>query len=289
MVLIIKNRLLTDTHCHIDFEYFDDDRDTLLQHCYQVGIHRMIIPAIAPSNWQKVLTLTNKVDNANTPLSSPTKTCQLFAALGIHPWFLHDLNESALMQLTDVVATHSQHLAAIGETGIDLVIAEKYKNLTQQIMFFEHQLSLSNQYNLPIIIHHRRSHELTIDLLKKYKINAGGVIHAFSGSYQQAKTYIDLGFKLGVGGTITYDRAKKTISAIKKLPLESLLLETDAPSMPLQGFQGEHNSPLRLINILNALHTIRPENIDVLAQSLENNVSTLFFKRNPKTLTTKTV
>jgi len=281
--------LLTDTHCHIDFKHFNDDRDALLQQCYQLGIHRMIIPAIAPNNWQKILTLTNNVDSTYITLSTSTKTCQLFAALGIHPWFLHDLNESALTQLTNVVATNSKHLVAIGETGIDLVIADKYQNLNQQIMFFEHQLSLSNQYRLPIIIHHRRSHELTIALLKKYKINAGGVIHAFSGSYQQAKSYVDLGFKLGIGGTITYDRAKKTVNAIKRLPLETLLLETDAPSMPLQGFQGKDNSPLRLINILNALHAIRPESIDVLAQILENNVNTLFFKRNPKTLATETV
>lgn len=276
--------LLTDSHCHIDFDSFSDKLDQLLKQCYLLGIHRMIVPAVSPSNWDNVLQLHNIKSTY-----SNNKTCQLFSCLGIHPWFLNDLNEKHLDNLSEKVANNHKTIIAIGETGLDQVIAQSKNNLKKQITFFERHLSLANQYNLPLIVHHRRSHDKIIPLLKKHKTSAGGVIHAFSGSYQQAKTYIDLGFKLGIGGTITYERAQKTINAIKKLPIESLLLETDAPSMPLSGYQGEDNSPLQLIKILECLAQIRFESIETLAQAIEKNTQTLFFDRKPEPLSTKAI
>ncbi|WP_077339562.1 TatD family hydrolase [Pseudocolwellia agarivorans] len=287
--------LLTDSHCHIDFDNFSNELASLLEQCYLQGIHRIIVPSIAPKNWQKVLELStyNKVipscSNKNNNQQSHGASCQLFPCLGIHPWFLNDLDESVLAQLTSLVAKYADNIVAIGEAGIDKVIAQNNNNLDKQITFFEHQLSLSNQYNLPIIVHHRRSHDIIIPILKKHKPQACGVIHAFSGSYQQAKAYIDLGFKLGIGGTLTYERAQKTIKAIKKLPLESLLLETDAPSMPLQGHQGEDNSPLRLIDILKCLAEIRCESVDKIAQAIEINIDNLFFSRRSEALAAKTI
>ena len=113
-------------------------------------------------------------------------------------------------------------------------------------------------------------------MLKKVNLTRAGIIHAFSGSYQQAKNYIDLGFKLGIGGTITYPRAEKTIKAIKRLPLDSLVLETDAPAMPLYGFQGQANSPLKLINVFESLVAIRQESAEAIAEQIEQNISQLF-------------
>jgi len=275
--------LLTDSHCHIDFDSFSDKLPSLLTQCYRKGIHRIIVPAVSPNNWNNILQL-----QSNLP-DTPPERCQLFSCLGIHPWFLNNLNEECLQDLNNQVAKHYKNIVAIGETGIDGVIAQNQKNLQKQITFFDYQLTLANEYNLPIIIHHRRSHDKILPLLKKHQLKTGGVIHAFSGSYQQAKNYIDLGFKLGIGGTITYERAQKTINTVKKLPLESLLLETDAPSMPLQGFQGEDNSPLHLTNILNALNEIRPEKIEAIAHAIECNVQQLFFDRRSEPLATKTV
>lgn len=272
--------MLTDTHCHLDFDELSKKLPELTKQCVENSINRIIVPSVSPSNWDKVLYLAS---------DSIKKECHIFACLGIHPWFLNDLTEQDLLRLSAKIASNHQHIVAIGETGIDQVIAQTQNNLIKQITFFEHQLSLANQYNLPVIVHHRRSHDKILPILKRTKIRAGGVIHAFSGSYQQAKNYIDLGFKLGIGGTITYDRAQKTINAIKKLPLESLLLETDAPSMPLYGFQGEDNSPLRLVNVLACLAKIRPESIETITQVLEENVESLFFEMRPETLTTKTI
>jgi TatD DNase family protein len=164
---------------------------------------------------------------------------------------------------------------AIGEAGIDGVIAQAENNLAQQIQIFEQQLNLAKSYQLPIIVHHRKSHQHIVAMLRQKNLTKGGIIHAFSGNYQQACQYIDLGFKLGIGGTITYPRAEKTIKAIKRLPLASLVLETDAPSMPLYGFQGQDNSPLQLIKVFQALVGIRSESAGELAHALESNINTV--------------
>lgn len=263
----------TDSHCHLDFKEFSLNTEQLLSQCYLSGIHQLIIPAISPTNWQQVLTLSNhKKRHSQKTATQPT----LYPALGIHPWFLNELEEQVLDELEQLINTHQQGIVAIGETGIDGVIAKEQNNINKQIDFFEVQLALAKQYQLPIIVHHRRSHQDIVPLLKKAQLTNGGVIHAFSGSYQQAKAYLDLGFKLGVGGTITYPRAQKTMKAIKRLPVSSLLLETDAPSMPLFGFQGQTNSPLALIKIFNVLNELLDGDEEDLANQLEQNVNELF-------------
>jgi TatD DNase family protein len=256
---------LTDTHCHLDFDDLYNQRSELLPQCAQQNIHRIVIPSIKPENWQKVLMLASK--------KSPVT---LFAALGIHPWFLADLSTPALDELATVVMQNRATIVAIGEAGIDFPVSEQQHNLPQQLHFFEYQLHLAQQHELPIIIHHRRSHQYILPLLKKYSLSNAGVIHGFSGSYQQACAYIDLGFTLGVGGTITYPRAQKTINTIKRVPLASIVLETDAPSMPLNGCQGQHNSPLQLIPIFEHLTKLRAESTEIIAAQLEENCTKLF-------------
>jgi TatD DNase family protein len=265
----------TDSHCHLDFKAFTAENThpskSLLKQCAKSSIHQIIVPAITPGNWGDVLALANNhIDTFNNV------QCKIFACLGIHPWFLAGLQQKHLEALAQEVTKNKKRIIAIGEAGLDGVIAKEQNNLNQQNLFFDFQLQLAQQHKLPIIVHHRRTHNETITFLKKEKVARGGIIHAFSGSYQQACQYIDLGFKLGIGGTITYPRAEKTIKAIKRLPLSSLVLETDAPSMPLYGFQGENNSPLRLLNIFEKLVEIRLESKEEIAATIEDNISTLF-------------
>ena len=255
----------TDSHCHLDFEEFSDDLNNLLENCAKIGVHRIIVPAISPKNWQSVL-----------DLSSPTLQVKIDIALGIHPWFLNDLTENDLNSLAEIVDTSKNQLIAIGETGIDGTIAKQQDNLSKQIDFFEFQLALTNKHKKPLIVHHRQSHQEVTRSLRKHQPEAAGVIHAFSGSYQDAKQYLDLGFYLGIGGTITYPRAKKTIETVKKLPLDRLLLETDAPAMPLFGYQGQPNLPTKTVNVYEQLCEIRQETPEQLATQLELNVETLF-------------
>jgi len=260
----------TDSHCHLDFTELITSLSKMLQDCEQQNIAKIIVPSITPANWDKVLELTLKSDQNNSNVN-------LYACLGIHPWFLNDLNESHLALLGEKTKKNRKQIIAIGESGIDGVIAKEHSNLAKQQEFFIYQLQLAKQYQLPIIVHHRQSHHHILPLIRANLPAKGGVIHAFSGSYQEAKNYIDLGFKLGIGGTITYPRAIKTIKAIQKIPLSSLLLETDAPSMPLFGYQGQINTPLQLIKVFDCLAKLRHEDKADIATQIEENIQQLFF------------
>lgn len=308
----------TDSHCHLDDIAFNEQLPALLRQCQQLAINRIIVPSIAPDNFSQVLKLakcgSNHQDN-NLSNSTNTNPIHIYPCLGIHPWFLQNLNDSHLEQLHALVIKSRNEIIAIGEIGIDGAIAKQAvnhgqtpeDNLHHQQHFFDFQLNLAKQQNLPVIIHHRQSHDKIMPFLKRYQLAKTGIIHGFSGSYQQAKGYIDLGFKLGVGSTITYSRAKKTINTLKRLPLESLVLETDAPSMPLsrevtskevptnnENTKDEKlevltnpsapppanspaNSPINLIKIFEVLSTIRPESPEDIANQLEYNIEQVFF------------
>ena len=257
----------TDSHCHLDFPEFADDLTTILTNCQQANIKRIIVPSIAPKNWQQVLHLSKQFSGKNL---------SLLACLGIHPWFLNELSDSDLDALKKLASHHQAEIIAIGEAGIDGVIAQQHNNLHKQLHFFEYQLNLAHSLAKPIIVHHRKSHAEIVNLLKRHPLPKGGIIHAFSGSYQQAKAYLDLGFKLGIGGTISYERAQKTINTVKKLPLDSILLETDAPAMPLSGEQGQANTPLNVVKVFDILCSLRAETPEIINQQLEQNYQTLF-------------
>ena len=260
----------TDSHCHLDFDELSQSLEDVLATCEARQIKRIIVPSIGPQNWQQVLSLPTQV----------TGSVNCYPCLGIHPWFLDGLADDAIEQLDKLITQHKDSLIALGEMGIDGTIAKDSKaptqHLNQQISIFELQLELANQHQLPVIVHHRRSHPEVVRSLKKAKLSRGGIVHAFSGSYQQAKQYLDLGFLLGIGGTITYPRAAKTINTVKKLPIESLVLETDAPSMPLAGFQGQANHPKHVKDVFDTLVSLRSEESERLAGQLEKNIDHLF-------------
>jgi len=256
----------TDSHCHIDFAEFDESRTDLLARCFSAKITKIIIPAVSPSTWQSLLNIAQNNQS----------NCQIFPCLGIHPWYLNDLNTNHLTLLETTIIQNKQQIIAIGETGLDGVIAKEQNNLSQQQAFFEFHIHMANKYALPLIVHHRRTHPEILQQLKSTPVKNSGIIHAFSGSYQQGKAYIDLGFKLGIGGTITYPRAEKTIKAVKRFPTDALVLETDAPAMPLYGKQGQINSPLNLRTIFDRLAEIRNEPQEKLAEAIEKNIQQIF-------------
>jgi TatD DNase family protein len=258
--------LLTDTHCHLDFSPLVEQGTELLLSCQTLGIHRIIIPTVGPSNWQTTLQLTDALNQHNT--------VRCYPALGIHPWYIDTCDQHDLANLEQLARENQQKIIAIGECGIDGAKAKHLGNLAAQIHFFEQQIKLANQLKLPLIVHHRQSHNDILACFKRHKPLYGGVIHAFSGSYQQAMSYYDLGFKLGIGGTISYDRAKKTRNTTKRLPLDALLLETDAPSMPLQHQQ--HNSPVNIKVIFEILCSLRTESAELIAERLEQNLLQTF-------------
>lgn len=252
---------MIDSHCHLDFAQFDSDRATILSNCAQAGISRILIPNTRLHSLDKLHELTaSRCENA--PI--------LDMAAGLHPWFLAQHVDTELDQLAHWLQSHHRHCVAIGETGIDLTITERVAE-QQQSIALEGQIALAREYKLPLILHHRNSHNQLIRLLKRSRFNQGGVIHAFSGSLQTAEQYLELGFLLGIGGTITYPRAKKTITALQHLPLTHCLLETDAPDMPMHGRQGQRNSPEYLVDVAAALAKIKNLSVaEVMAVTTDN-------------------
>lgn len=255
---------LFDSHCHLNCADFDRDRPEVLEQCFRAGIVGICIPAVTAGEWFGLLSKT-------------TGPVQLFPALGLHPCFLEDHDLQQLEYLDQLLATHKDQIVAVGETGLDFYnrdLSEKDRKFQQQL-FSEH-LRLACQHQLPVIIHARKSHDQILKTLRRLKPPKGGIIHAFSGSGQQACQYIELGFKLGFGGGITYPRASKTRHLAAILPLESIVLETDAPDMPLQGFQGQRNSPVQLFKVAQCLGELRQTDLAEVAETTFENCLNLF-------------
>jgi len=163
---------------------------------------------------------------------------------------------------------------AVGEVGLDLYREDPHFDRQEAIL--DAQLKLAKRYDLPVILHSRRTHDKLAMHLKRQDLPRTGVVHGFAGSLQQAQRFVEMGYKIGVGGTITYPRASKTRDVMAQLPLSALLLETDAPDMPLNGFQGQPNRPEQAARVFSTLCELRNEPADEIAAALLNNTRMLF-------------
>jgi TatD DNase family protein len=245
--------MLIDTHCHLDVSQFDPDRDQVLAQAREAGVNRILVPAILATGWQKLLAICYREEG-------------LIPALGLHPVFLAHHQIQDLIELERLISIVQP--VAIGEIGLDFFLPDL--DHSQQQRLFEDQLGLALRTNLPVVLHARKSHDQVISCLRRYQIK-GGIVHAFSGSIQQAHQYLDLGFKLGMGGMLTFERSSRLRSLAKALPLEGLVLETDAPDLTVAAHQGERNSPAYLPYILSALSQIRGQDPDYLAAETSRN------------------
>ncbi len=249
-----------DSHCHLDFTEFDANREALIKECMAKGVERFIVPGISLAQSQQLIEFKAKYP-------------QVHIAAGLHPYFLDEHKDAHLAQLFDFAKANKKQLVAIGECGLDRSIDD----LEKQTNLFEQHITLANELKLPLIVHHRQSHDLIAHAFKRCKPKYGGVIHAYSGSMQQAQYYIKQGFKLGVGGVITYERAAKTRDVIAQIEPQHLVLETDAPSMPLSGHQGEINTPAHIPTVFEVLCSLKPNsNKAELAQQLYDSCSEVF-------------
>ncbi len=257
-----------DSHCHFDFSDFDGEREKVWQESLRRGVVAMVMPGVAVEQWARAKKISKKFN-------------AIYFSAGIHPWWIAQLCKSSdelealLPQLREkhIKMLKSKKCIAVGECGLDKMIKVPAEC---QYEVFDYQVQLAAEYNKPLIVHSRKAHNEVMHHIDRVSLSRGGVIHAFSGSEALAKQYIDRGFYIGVGGTITYDRAKKTRDAIKSIPLSSIVLETDAPDMPLQGKQGQRNSSEFLPDIAQAIAEIKGETIDVVAQKTTENSCRLF-------------
>ncbi|EKE82873.1 TatD family hydrolase [Idiomarina xiamenensis] len=242
---------LFDSHCHLDFAVFDDDREALLQRAQDAGVSDILIPGVSAAQWPKQQRLAEQYGG-------------LHNAFGLHPYFLQQHQGGDIERLREQLLKFPR--SAIGEIGLDATC----DNHEQQRWFFNAQLQLAAELARPVILHHRKTLDEMSALISQQQL-VGGVVHAFSGNFQQAQRYLSLGFYLGVGGIITYPRAKKTRATIAKVGSKHLLLETDSPDMPLSGYQGQRNEPARIARVVRELAVILGQPEAELRQQLWQN------------------
>ncbi|MDC7813123.1 MULTISPECIES: TatD family hydrolase [Pseudomonas] len=254
---------LIDTHTHLDFPDFDDDREALLADSRARGVSRMVVLGVYQANWQRVWDLVQRAP-------------QLHAAFGLHPVYLDVHQPADLQQLGDWLTRLAGHpqLCAVGEIGLDYFLAQLDRERQQSL--FEAQLQLAADFHLPALLHVRRSHAAVIATLKRFKLKRGGIIHAFAGSREEAREYIKLGFKLGLGGAATWPQALRLRKVLADLPLDSVVLETDSPDMAPAMFPGQRNSPQHLPAICSALADIIGIAPEQLARASTGNACELF-------------
>lgn len=232
---------LVDSHCHLDVAAFDADRDRVIATARAAGVTRIVVPAIHARGWRGLLDLCGAQPG-------------LYAALGLHPIYLKEHLDRHVRDLERKLA--DSRPVAIGEIGLDFFIKDLDRG--RQRTLFEAQLSLAAVAGLPVLIHARKSHDQVIAALRRIRV-PGGIVHAFNGSLQQAGKYMDLGFKLGFGGMLTFERSNRLRTLARDLPLDAVVLETDAPDMTVAAHRGERNSPAYLPDVLAALAQVRDQ------------------------------
>ncbi len=190
---------LFDTHCHFDFDVFQQDFTHQVDLAREQGVERILIPSIGPSNWARIQELANQYSH-------------LYYALGFHPYFLQQEFEQFVPELESLLSSRNRQCVAIGECGLDFAIKVPAELQEQALKL---QFKLAKRFELPVILHSRKAHNRLIQMVKAAKLPKGGVLHAFSGSYQQAMEWVRLGFLIGVGGTITYQERTKHATRFK--------------------------------------------------------------------------
>lgn len=252
--------MYSDSHCHLNFPCFNDDLESLLASLKQNNITKLIVPATEQKSWYGIKKMA-------------TSHQSIYYSLGIHPHFLDSFKKQDLIDLKKMLSMDDKKCIAVGEIGLDKFA--KTNSIEQESIFVK-QLEIAEQLKLPIILHCVKKQARVLVLLKKHKFTQGGVYHAFSGSVEMANEFIKFGFKMGVGGVITYPGSTKTRQTFAMLPLEALLLETDAPDMPLYQQQETANSPLSIIPIFECLLGLRKESKEQLATQLYTNLHNIF-------------
>ncbi len=252
--LLLHN--LIDSHCHLDEAAFNPDRDAVIQRARAAGVTKIVVPAYSPLFWPRLKNLCDQ-------------EAMLYPAYGMHPLYVSDCRPDWLGQLQNLLG----QAVALGEIGLDgSGPAAEY---AEQLSCLERQLDLARELDLPVILHARQTQEELLLILRRYP-GLRGVVHSFSGSLVQAQRLVDMGFYLGLGGAFTHARALRLQATIKSLPLEQILVETDAPWQSAMAYRGQRNEPGFLAENVHLLAHLLQRAPQALAEQLTRNTLALF-------------
>ena len=241
--------MLIDTHIHLDAAEFDPDRDALIAAARAAGVSGFIVPAVEVANFDRVAALS-------------AAHSDIRHAYGIHPLYVEHAADEDLAVLEDCLAEGSA--IAVGEIGLDQFVPGRDR--ARQEAFFVAQLKLARRFGLPVILHVRRAVDQILKHLRRIEV-PGGIAHAFNGSRQQADAFIAMGFKLGFGGAMTFEGSRRIRELATTLPLEAMVLETDAPDMSPAWLRGRRNEPVELPRCAAVLAELRGLPLAVVSEA----------------------
>ena len=247
--------MLIDTHCHLDAAEFDVDRAAVAGAARRAGVDLIVVPAVERANFGAVASVCREFSGCR-------------AAYGVHPMYVDRARDEDLAALDETV--RREHPLAIGEIGLDHFVEPRDE--VRQDFFFSAQLRLAREHELPVLLHVRRAIDPVLRELRRCRV-PGGIAHAFNGSRQQADEFIKLGFKLGFGGAMTFPRATRVRELAAMLPLDAIVLETDAPDIPPEWQAGGRNAPDQLPRIAQALAGLRGISLQQVFEATTNNAT----------------
>jgi TatD DNase family protein len=250
---------LIDTHCHIDLDAFDDDRNAVIERAHQAGVQQMLVIGFEPVRWKAALELQSCVPG-------------LSVAAGLHPNSANQFDQQLIKEIETVAREHD--IVAIGETGIDLYWDAAPLELQQRA--FAEQIDLARQLDLPFIIHQRDAEREVVDALKRFDGPHWGVLHCFTGDWHYAQEILELGLHVGLGGAITFKSRTDLHVAAAQIPLDRIVLETDSPFMAPVPHRGKRNEPAYVLNVAQRLAELRDVGVDEIAETTSANAERVF-------------
>ena len=250
--------MIIDSHCHLDFKVFNTDREQVIERANKAGVNKIIIPGVMQKTWCDIKLCCDTYPN-------------IYPCYGLHPYFIDQHKEADLEQLRQWVKTNNP--IGIGECGLDFYL----KNLdsTKQLFYFEKQLDIALEFKLPVVIHARKSTEEVINAIKN-RPGLSGMIHSYSGSYEQAIKLIDLNFYLSFGGPITYEKSTRLRKMVQALPLNNLLVETDSPDQPTSNALTRRNEPAFITNVIKSIANLHNTTEQEVARITTENTKKIF-------------
>lgn len=256
--------MIFETHAHYDDEKFDEDREALLEHVHASGVHPIINVGASINSTKKTLELAKTHE-------------YIYAAVGVHPSDISDLNEETFAWLNE--QTSYEKTIAIGEIGLDYYWDKEPEVQANQRYWFKRQMDLARECNLPIIIHSRDAAEDTMKVMKEANAQEiPGVVHCYSYSQEIAQEFIKMGYYIGVGGVVTFKNAKKLVQTVETIPLEKILLETDCPYMAPEPNRGKRNDSSNIKYVIDKIAEIKGISPEEVEKITEENAYKLFTK-----------
>ncbi|MCL2484999.1 MAG: TatD family hydrolase [Endomicrobia bacterium] len=250
--------MIIDTHAHLSDSKFDADRDEAVKRAFDAGVNIIFEIACDPAYWDKALEFSQR-DN-------------VYISFGVHP---HDAAKATQQDFDKLeVLLQNKKTIAVGEIGLDYHYDFSPRHIQREV--FVKQLDIAVKHNKPVIIHCRSAHEEMITLLKKHKNLPKGVFHCFSGTPEEAKIYIEMGFLLGIDGPVTYPKSDKLRETVSEIPLEKILIETDCPYLAPQKYRGQRNEPAYVTETLKKIAEIKNISFEEAAKITTQNATDLF-------------